>query len=110
MSEASFAVVPVIVGARTVLFVLYLSVGAGIFTTGVSGRDLALAASIWRTVPLFIVVVAWINSLCVVVMYIGMLGLFIVASDSELSHLESRVAISRWPRRLGKPELGFLWK
>ena len=43
-------------------------------------------------------------------MYIGMLGLFIVASDPELSHLESRVAISRWPHQLVKPELGFLWR
>ena len=58
MTEVSFTVVPVIFGAATVAYILYLGVGARIITPEVSERDIALSASIWRTGLWFIVAVA----------------------------------------------------
>ena len=73
--EASFAEVSTIVGARTVKSVLYLGVRSGNFKPGVSGHDIALAASIWRTRPWFLVVLSWGHSVWLVVMDVGMLEL-----------------------------------
>ena len=42
---------------------------------GVLGCDITLAALIWKTRPRFLVEVAWIHSVWLVVMYVGMLGL-----------------------------------
>ena len=74
-TEASFAVVFIIVGDRTVAFVLYLGVRSGTVAPGFLGRNLALAALIWRTRTCFITAVAWSHSLWVVMMDEGMLGL-----------------------------------
>ena len=73
--EASFGVVSVIVGARTVTSVFYLGVRAGTVTPELSGRDITLAASICRILPWFLVEVDWSHSVCVVVRDVVMLGL-----------------------------------
>ena len=57
MAEAPFAVVSVIVGAGTVVSVLYIGVRVGTVTPGVSGRNITLAMSIWRIGPWFLVAV-----------------------------------------------------
>ena len=72
---ALFALVSVIIGSRNVASGLYLGVGARTVAPGVSGRDIALAALIWRTGPWFIVAVEWSHSVWVMVMDVGMLGL-----------------------------------
>ena len=74
-AESSFALVSVIIGSRNVASGLYLGVGARTIVPGVSGRDIALAALIWRTGPWFIVAVDWSNSVWVMVMDVYMLGL-----------------------------------
>ena len=61
-AEASFAIVYVISGAGTVASVLYLGMVAGTVAPGVSVINIALAVSIWRTGPWFIVAVAWSHS------------------------------------------------
>ena len=71
----SFKVVSVITGDGTAASVIYLGIGAGIVTHGVSGRDLALDVSMWITGPWFIFVVDWSHSVWVVVIDVGMLGL-----------------------------------
>ena len=76
MAEVFFAVVYIIVRTGNVASVLYLGVGPKIVTPGVLGRNLSLAALIWRTKLLFIVAVAWSRSVWVVVMDVGILGLF----------------------------------
>ena len=58
-----------------ILGLIYRCVRAKTVVHGVSGRDIALAASIWKTRPWFIVAVAWSHNVCVVVMYISMVGL-----------------------------------
>ena len=68
-------VVSGIVISGTVASVLYLSVGAGTVTPGVSGHNIALVVSICRTRPWFLVEVFWGHSLWVVVMDVRMLGL-----------------------------------
>ena len=73
--KASFEVVSVIFRSGTVASVLYLGIGAGTVTPGVSGRNIALVASIWRTRPWFIVVASWSHIVWVVLMYVVMLGL-----------------------------------
>ena len=73
--ELSFTVVLVIFGARTFMSVLYLGVGSGTVSSGVLGCNIKFSASIWRTVPCFLVSVAWVYIVCVVVMYVGMSGL-----------------------------------
>ena len=75
MAEASFEIAYIVVGARTIESILYLGVGYGIVVYGVSGRDIALYALIWRTRIQFIVAVAWSRSVCVMMMDVGMLGL-----------------------------------
>ena len=60
--ESSFAVVSIVAGAGNV-------------APGVSGRDIALVASIWIIRTWFIVAMAWSHSVWVVVMDVGMLGL-----------------------------------
>ena len=74
-SEASFAVVPVIVGAGTIASILYLGVGARTVTPGVSGQYIPLATFIWRTVPCFLVSVYWSHIMWVGVMDVDILGL-----------------------------------
>ena len=68
-------VVSVIFRAGTVASVLYLGVEAGTIVPGVSRRNIALVASIWRIGPWFLVNVAWIHNVWVVVMDVGILGL-----------------------------------
>ena len=63
----------------TVASVLYLDAKNVIVTPGVLGQNLALAASIWRNKPWFIFVVAWIHSVWLLLMDVGMLGFIIVA-------------------------------
>ena len=74
MEEVYFTVVYIIVGSGTVTSVLYLGVGSGTVAPRVSGRDIALAALIWRTGPWFLVLMALIRGVWVVVMDVGMLG------------------------------------
>ena len=71
-SESSFSVVSVIVISGTAASVVYLGVRVGTFASGVSVNDITL---IWRIGPWFLAAVAWINSMWVVVMDVGMLGL-----------------------------------
>ena len=66
-------VVSIIVGAGTVVTVLYLGVGDKNVTPGILGRDIVLAASIFRNRPCFLVAVAWIHIVWLVVMDVGML-------------------------------------
>ena len=75
LEEASFAVVYFIFGDRTVVSVLYLGVGAGTITPGLSGHGIVLASSMWIIRPWFIVEVDWSHSMWVVVMGVGLLGL-----------------------------------
>ena len=67
-------VVYFIVRSGTVVSVLYLGVGR-FFTSGVLGRNLALASSIWRNKLWFIFMVDWSSSVWVVMMDVGMLEL-----------------------------------
>ena len=48
---------------------------------GVSGRDIALPASIWRIETWFLVALAWSHSVWMKVMDVGMLGLMLVWVD-----------------------------
>ena len=73
-AEAPFAVASIVVGSGTVASVLYLGVGSGTVVHGVLGCDIALVASIFRTRPLFLVAMAWIHSVWVVIMDMGMLA------------------------------------
>ena len=54
---------------------VYYGVRAGNVAPGVLEHDIALAASIWRTGPWFLVTVAWSHIMLVVVMDVGMFGL-----------------------------------
>ena len=60
------------------LGLIYFGVGAGTFVPGVSGSDIVLVTSNWKTKPWFLVAVSWIHSVCVVVMYLGMLVFMLV--------------------------------
>ena len=60
------------------LGLIFFGFGAGTVASGVLGRDIALAASIWITGPWFLVSVAWIHSVWVMMMDVGMLGLVLV--------------------------------
>ena len=60
------------------LGLIYRSVRARNVDPGVSGRDVALDASIWRTGPWFLVTVAWSHGVWVVVVDIGLLVLMLV--------------------------------
>ena len=73
--ESFFAVVSVIVGAITVVSIIYIGFGSRTVAYSVSGRDIALATLICRIWPWFLVSVAWSHSVWVLVMDIGMLGL-----------------------------------
>ena len=75
VAEASFAVVSVIIESVTVASVLYFVVGAVTVAPGVLGCNIMLAASIWRNLPWFLVMVDWGHSVWVVVMYVVMLRL-----------------------------------
>ena len=55
-----------------ILGLVYCGVRAGTVAPGVLGHNIALAASTWRTGPWFLEVVAWINSVWVVSMDVGM--------------------------------------
>ena len=61
------------------LRLIYRGVRSRTVVPGVSGRDIALAALIWRTGPWFIVVMAWMHGMWVVVVGVGVLGLMLVA-------------------------------
>ena len=78
MAESSFAVVSIIVGSGTVASVLYLGIGAVTVLHGVSERNIALAASIFRTVLWFLVDVDWSHSVWMVVMDVYMLVLMLI--------------------------------
>ena len=69
-------VVSIISISETVTSILYLGVGAITVTPRVLVRNVALAVLIWRIGPWFLVEVAWNNSVWVVVMDVGILGLF----------------------------------
>ena len=60
------------------LGLVYCGVGAGTVAPGVSGCDITLDTSTWRTGPWFIVAVAWSHSVRVVAVDVGMLGLMLV--------------------------------
>ena len=107
-SEASFALVPCIVGVSTVAPVLYTGVRSVDVAPGVSGRNIALVMLIWINGPWFLVEVSWSHSVWVVVMDVGMLGLFIVVSEPVLLRMGSWGEISRWPHLFGGLDLGFL--
>ena len=68
----------VVVMDEGMLGLIYFGVRAGTVATGVLGRDIALVASIWRYEPWFLVAVAWIHSVSVVLMDVGMLGMKLV--------------------------------
>ena len=57
---------------------IYCGFGYRTVEPNILGRNNSLAASIWRTRPLFLVEVAWSHSVWVVVMDVGMLGLMLV--------------------------------
>ena len=59
----------------TVASILYFGSRAGNVACGISGRDIALSASIWRIGTWFLVAVVWSHSVWVVLMDVGMLGL-----------------------------------
>ena len=71
-------VVYIIYGARTVASVLYLGIGSGTMALCVLGQNIALAAPIWRIRHWFLVVVARSHSVGVVVMDVGMLGVYLL--------------------------------
>ena len=60
------------------LGLIYHDVGSGTVASGFLGCDIALGVLICRTGLWFLVVVAWSNSVQVVVMDVGMLGLMLV--------------------------------
>ena len=60
------------------LGLIYRGIGSRTVEPGISGCDILLAALICRTVPWFLVAVAWIYSVWVVVMDVDMLGLMLV--------------------------------
>ena len=78
----------VVVDWSNILWVVVMDVGmlglilcgvvAGTVAPGISGGDIALAASIWRTGTWFLVAVAWSYSLWVVLVDVGTLGLVLV--------------------------------
>ena len=59
------------------LGMVYHGVGAGTVAPGVLVRDIALAASTWRTGPWFLVTVDWSHSMWVVAIDVVMLGLML---------------------------------
>ena len=61
------------------LGLIYRGTKAGTVAPGVLGCNVALAASTWRTGTWFLVAVAWSNSVWVMVMDVGMLGLMLVS-------------------------------
>ena len=71
---ASFVVVSIIVVAITVAFALYLGVGAGTVAPGYTQTSPALAVSIWKIGPWFVVAVSWSHTMWVVVMDVGIWG------------------------------------
>ena len=60
------------------LGLIYNGVGSRTVESGVFGRNILLVASICRTGPWFLVVVAWMHSVWVVMMDVYMLGLILV--------------------------------
>ena len=60
------------------LGLIYCGIRAVTVTPEVLGRDIALAASIWITGHWFLVAAAWIHSVWVVVVDVGVLGLMLV--------------------------------
>ena len=74
LAKASFVAVYVIVGAVTVMSILYIGVVSRTVAPGVLVQNIALATSIWIIVPWFLVEVACSHSSWVVVMDVGMLG------------------------------------
>ena len=104
-SESSFSVVSVIVISGTAASVVYLGIRVGTFASGVSVNDITL---IWRIGPWFLAAVAWIDSMWVVVMDVGMLGLIYFGVGARTSNPGSQGAISCWLRLFGEPDLGFL--
>ena len=71
-------VVGVVVMGVGMLGLIYHGSGARNVKTGVLGRNILLAMSIWRTGPCFLVAVAYSHIVWVVVTYVGMLGLMLV--------------------------------
>ena len=65
----------VIFRTGTVASILYFGSRAGNVACGISGRDIALSASMWRIGTWFLVAVVWSHSVWVVLMDVGMLGL-----------------------------------
>ena len=63
------------VGSIKVVFFCYRDVRAGPVAPVVSGYGILLDASVWSTLPWFLLAVAWSNIVWVVVINIGMLGL-----------------------------------
>ena len=61
-----------------ILGLVYCGVGAVTVAPGISVRNIALAASTWRTGPWFLVEVAWIHSVWVVAIDVFMLGVILV--------------------------------
>ena len=74
-AEASFAAVYVIVRSGTVAYVLYLGIGAGTVKPEISGRNITLAAYIWKIRPWFIVAMDWCQIVWEEVTDVGLLGL-----------------------------------
>ena len=56
-----------------ILGLIYCGIRAGTVAPGVSGRNITLAASIWRTDNWFLLVVAWIHGVWLVVVDVGVL-------------------------------------
>ena len=81
--EASFAAVYVIFISGTVAYVLYLGIRARTIKPEVSGRNIMLAAYIWKIRRWFIVAMAWCNIVWEVVTDVGMLGLIYIGVGSR---------------------------
>ena len=60
------------------LGLIYRGIRSRTVALEVLGRDILLAASIFRTRPWFLVPMAWSHGVWLVVVYVGMLGLMLV--------------------------------
>ena len=60
------------------LGLIYCGIRARTVAPEVLGSDITLAASIFRTGPWFLVAVAWSHSVCLVVVYVSVLGYMLV--------------------------------
>ena len=68
----------VVVMGIGMLGLIYCGIRARTVAPEVLGSDITLAASIFRTGPWFLVAVAWSHSVCLVVVYVSVLGYMLV--------------------------------